>query len=81
VKFSGLRPKKHESWRGLITDSIGHLLILLAPTQSHDFTNHSNHYGYLSTAHMWSLADRQKSDSSTVSKLGFDFRIDKNYDL
>jgi hypothetical protein len=27
------------------------------------------------------LADRRKSDSSTVLKLGFDFKIDKNYDF
>jgi hypothetical protein len=27
------------------------------------------------------LVDSQKSDSSTVSKLGFDFEIDEDYDF
>jgi hypothetical protein len=81
VEFSSLRPKKRESWRGLITDSVGHLLILSTPTQSHNFTNHSNGYDCLSTAHVRSSVDCWKSDSSTVSKLGFDFIIYENYDL
>jgi hypothetical protein len=81
VEFLSLRPKKRESWRGLITDNIGHWLILSTPTQSHDFVNHNNGYGCLRTAHMRSSVDCHKSDSSTVSKHGFDFRIDENYDL
>jgi hypothetical protein len=62
-------------------DSICHMLILSTPTPSHDFANHSNGYGCLSTYHVQSLADCRKSDSSTILKLGFDFRIDENYDL
>jgi hypothetical protein len=43
-------PKMSESWRGMITDSVAHLLSFSMPTQSLDFTNHSNGYGHFNTA-------------------------------
>jgi hypothetical protein len=54
VEFSSLRLKKRESWQGLITDSVGHLLILSTPMQSQDFANHSDGYDHSKTALVWS---------------------------
>jgi hypothetical protein len=56
------------------------LLSFSMPTQSHNSSNHSNGYGHPKTTLVQSSVDRQKSDSSTASKLGFDFGIDENYD-
>jgi hypothetical protein len=81
VNFSGLRPKKRESWRGLITDSIDHLTSFLAPTHTHIFGSHSNCYSHLKTANMRSFTDCRKSNSSTALKLGFEFRNDESYDF
>jgi hypothetical protein len=50
MKSQVLGLKMSEIWRGLITDSIGHLLRFSTPTQSHDFTNHSNGYSCSKTA-------------------------------
>jgi hypothetical protein len=36
------------------------------PTHTHDFSNHRNGYDRSKTAHVQSLADCQKSDSSMV---------------
>jgi hypothetical protein len=51
------------------------------PTHTHVFGSHRNGYGHLKTADVRSLVDRRKSDSSTASKLGFNFGIDENYDF
>ncbi len=51
------------------------------PTHTHVFGSHRNGYGHLKTADVRSLVDRRKSDSSTILKLGFDFRIDEDYDF
>jgi hypothetical protein len=61
--------------------SVFHLISLLTPTHTHVFSNHHDSYGYLKTADERSSAARWKSDSSTASKLGFDFGIDENYDF
>jgi hypothetical protein len=81
VNFSGLSPKKRESWRGLFTDYVDQLTSFHVPTCTHIFGNHSNGYGHLKTADMRSFVDCRKSDSSTASKLGFDFRNDENCDF
>jgi hypothetical protein len=81
VNFYCLRPKKRESWWGLSTDLAASLLSLWTPTQSHDSDNHNNGYDRPKTALVWSSADHQKSDSSTALKLGFDFRINENYNF
>jgi hypothetical protein len=81
VNSSGLRPKKHESWQWLFTDSVDHLTSFPAPTHTHIFGNHINGYGHLKIAGMWSFTDCQKSDSSMALKLGFDFRNDESYDF
>jgi hypothetical protein len=39
-----------ESWRGLIMDSIAHLLSLSMPTHRRDFGNYNNGYGHSKTA-------------------------------
>jgi hypothetical protein len=39
-----------ESWLGLITDSVGHLLSFSMPTHTHDFDKHTNGYGHSKTA-------------------------------
>jgi hypothetical protein len=69
VNFSGLRPKKLESWSGLFTDYVDHLTCFPAPTHIHIFGNHSNGYDHLKTADVRSFADCQKSNSSMASKL------------
>jgi hypothetical protein len=38
-----------ESWLGLITDSIAHMLIFSTPTHTHDFDNHNNGYSHSKT--------------------------------
>jgi hypothetical protein len=81
VNFSGLRPKKRESWRSLSMDFVDHLTSFLAPTHTHVFGNHINGYHHLKPADVRSFTDCQKSESSTASKLGFDFGDDKNYDF
>jgi hypothetical protein len=79
VNISGLRPKRHESWRGLFTDSIDHLTSFPALTNTHVFGNHSNGYGHLKTADVLSFADCRKTASSmvgnpeTVSVFGEDY--------
>jgi hypothetical protein len=62
-------------------DFASHLLSLSKPSHTHIFGNHSSSYGHLSTAHVQSSTNCQKSDSSTASKHGFDFGINKNYDF
>jgi hypothetical protein len=81
VNFSGLRPRKRESCRGLIMDLPSSLLSFSTPTQSHDSGNHSNDYVHSKTILVRSSVDHRKSDSSTASKLGFNFGIDENYDF
>jgi hypothetical protein len=81
VNFSDLRPKKHESWRGLFIDYVDHLTSFQAPTYTHIFGNHRNGYGHLKTADVRSFADCRKSDSSMTSKLGFNFGNDENCDF
>jgi hypothetical protein len=81
VNFSDLGPKNHESWRGLFMHSIDHLTSFTAPTHTHVFSNHSNGYDHLKTANVRSFMDCRKTDSSTASKLGFDFGIDENFDF
>jgi hypothetical protein len=49
VNFSGLRPKKRESWQGLFTDSVEHWISFAAPTHTHIFGNHNNGYDHLKT--------------------------------
>jgi hypothetical protein len=57
------------------------LLSYSMPTQSHDSGNHNNGYGHLKIADVQSFVDCWKSDSPTASKLGFDFRFNKNYNF
>jgi hypothetical protein len=49
-----------ESWRGLITNSVGHLISFSLPTHTHIFGNHSNGYGHLKTADVQSFVDCRK---------------------
>jgi hypothetical protein len=81
VNFSSLRPKKHDSLGGLIMDSVDCLVSFPAPTHTHIFGIHCNGYSHLKTADVQTFVDCWKSNSSTASKLGFDFRNDKNYDF
>jgi hypothetical protein len=76
VNFSGLRPKKRESWRGLFMDYADHLTRFPVPTHTHVFGNHSNGYGHLKTADVRIFTDCRKFDSSMALKLGFDFGND-----
>jgi hypothetical protein len=45
VNFSGLKPKKRQPWRMLITNLAATLLSFSTPTQSHSSSNHNNGYG------------------------------------
>jgi hypothetical protein len=81
MKFQLWKSKTSKSWRGLNTDFAASLLSFLMPTHTHDFNNHSNGYGCLKYSAHAELADCRKSDSSTALKLGFEFRINENYDF
>jgi hypothetical protein len=81
VNSSGLRPTKHESCRGLFTDSVDHLTSFPASTRTPVFGNDSNCYDHLKTADVRSFADCHKTASLMASKLGFEFRINENYDF
>jgi hypothetical protein len=59
----------------------GNKLIFPTPTQTHDSSNHRNGYDHWKTAVVRSSTDCHKTASLTASKLGFDFRIDENYDF
>jgi hypothetical protein len=54
--------KKCKTCWGLNKDSEGNMFSFLALTRTHIFVNHSDGYGCLSTAHVW---------SSTVAKNRF----------
>jgi hypothetical protein len=45
-----------ETWQGLIMDSASKLLSFSAPTQTHDFDNHSNDYSRSKTALVLSVS-------------------------
>jgi hypothetical protein len=58
--------KKCETWWGLFTDSIDHLLRFPTPTDTHVSGNHNNGYGHLKTADVRSSVDYRKTEPSMV---------------
>jgi hypothetical protein len=71
--------KKHETWQGLFTDSVGNSLSFPTPTHTHIFYNHWNGYGHLKTADVRSSADYQQNHQQFW--LGLDFGIGEDYDF
>jgi hypothetical protein len=59
-------PKKSESGRGLITDSVPYFLRSSMPTQTHDFSNHNKCLWPFKDSTHAELADCWKTASSTV---------------
>jgi hypothetical protein len=81
VNFSDLRPKKRQSWQGLITDLAASLLIFSMPIQSHDSSTHSNGYGHPKTTLVRSLWIAGKTTSSTVGNQETVLELDKDYNF
>jgi hypothetical protein len=50
--------EKHETCWALNTSSEANMVHFRTPTHRQDFGNHSNGYGLLNTANMWSTTDR-----------------------
>jgi hypothetical protein len=70
-----------ETWRGLMTDFGGTMLSLSMPTHTQDFVNHSNGYGRLKTALMWSVSGSPKIGFVEWIDVGNSFGSSEDYDF